>query len=261
MEWRAYSRLVGVLRTTSKLRGKSMRSVLIATLLLITAAGAAAKDYEEVRELKLDTAGIRTLNVDNSAGSIDIVGVAGLSEIRVTATIVVPNKSENKARRKIEKDLVLLLDRNRDTAVLNAYFEHGGWFNFGESAAVSLEIRVPEELQLFIDDGSGSIDIEGVLGDVEVDDGSGSITLANVGGEVEIDDGSGSISVRDVGGDLFINDGSGSIKVRGVAGSVIVDDGSGGIDIHDVEKDLTIVDDGSGGLQFSNIGGRVEKES
>ena len=239
-----------------------MRSVLILTLFVASQAVAARADYEEVHELSLGTSGIEMLSVDNGAGSIDIRGESGTDEISVTATVLVPGKNEDKARKKIEDDLVLTLERDGDTAVLKGYFRHGGgFFNFGDSASVRLEIRMPESLHLTVDDGSGSIEIHGVHGNIVLDDGSGSLTMADVGGNIEIDDGSGSISVQDVGGDISINDGSGGIRVRGVAGSVIVDDGSGSIEVSDVEKDLTIVNDGSGGLDFSNIAGHVEVDT
>ena len=231
------------------------------TMFMTSLANAAWDDYEEVRELTLDYQGIDTLNIDNGSGSIDITGVSGANEITVTATLLVPNENEAKAQKKIEKDLVLLLEKVGDTAVLKAFFEQGGFFNFGDSPSVQLDVRMPEGLHLKVDDGAGSIEVINVRGDIVLDDGSGSIVMTDVGGSVEIDDGSGSISVRGVGGDISINDGSGSITVRGVAGTVTVDDGSGGIDVSDVEKDLIIVDDGSGGLDFSNISGRVETDS
>jgi len=239
-----------------------MRNILIVTLFLATQATAAWSDYEEVRELSLGAGGIETLAVENGAGSIEIKGAPGTDDISVTATILVPGKNAEKARRRIESSLVLTLEQVRETAVLKAYFRNGGGlFNFGDSPSVRLEISMPDQLQLEIDDGSGSIDINGVHGSIVVDDGSGSLTMADVGGDVEIDDGSGSISVEGVGGDISINDGSGGIKVRNVTGSVIIDDGSGSIDVSEVEKDLIIVDDGSGELDFSNISGRVENKS
>ena len=238
-----------------------MRSLLIMTMFVASLADAAWNSYEEVRELKLDTSGIDRLNVDNGSGSINITGVSGSGEIIVTATITVPGINDDKARKKIENDLLLTLEQDRDTAVLNAYFKQGGFFSFGGSPSVQLDVLMPEGMNLKVDDGSGSIDVDNVRGDIVLDDGSGSITMVNVGGKVEIDDGSGSISVSGVGGDISINDGSGSIKVRGVAGSVIVDDGSGSIDVSDVEEDVIIVDDGSGGQKFSNISGRIETDS
>ena len=237
-----------------------MRKITIATTVLLAASAVAVADYEEVRELAVDTRGIDMLDVVAGAGSLDIVGVAGASEITVTATIYVPGRNDERARKKIEEDMTLSLEKDSDTATLKAYFDNGAW-NFGESPSIALVVRVPESLHLVVDDGSGSVEISNVNGDISVDDGSGSLTMTDVGGNVGIEDGSGSITIRGVGGDLTINDGSGGIDVRGVAGSVIVDDGSGGIDVSDVEEDLIIVDDGSGGVEFSNIGGRVELDT
>jgi hypothetical protein len=238
-----------------------MKSTSILLLMIFAAANAAASDYEEVRELGLGSRGIDTLRVDNGSGYVEIVGVDGLDEISITATLVLEDTGAEKAKKIIESDLVRTLDENSDSVVLTAYFERKGLFNFGSSGLVNLDIRMPSRMHLDLDDGSGSIKIDGVHGDISVDDGSGSLALANVGGQVIIDDGSGSISARGVGGDLSINDGSGSIKVHDVAGSVTVDDGSGSINVQDVENDLIIVDDGSGSLDYSGISGDVITDS
>jgi hypothetical protein len=237
-----------------------MRKLFLTTVLSLAVSGIALADYEEVRELSIDTRGIDMLNVESGAGSLDIVGVSGTNEITVTATIQISGRSDERAREKIQEDMTLSLETDSDTAMLKAYFDNGMW-GFGNSSSIALEVRVPESLHLVVDDGSGSADISNVKGDISVDDGSGSLELVDVGGNVDVDDGSGTLSIRGVGGDLTINDGSGSIRVRGVAGSVTVDDGSGSIDVSDVEEDLIIVDDGSGSLDFDNIGGRVELES
>ena len=237
-----------------------MRKTTIVAILSLSASGVAVADYEEVRELSVDTRGIDMLDVDAGAGSLDIVGVAGTNEITVTATIYVPGRNDERARKKIEEDMTLSLEKDSDTAILKAYFDNGAW-SFGDSPYIALEIRVPESLHLVVDDGSGSVEVSNVKGDISMDDGSGSLVMTDVGGNVGIDDGSGSIRIRNVGGDLTINDGSGSIDVRGVAGSVVIDDGSGSIDVSDVEEDLIIVDDGSGGVDYSNIRGRVEQDT
>jgi DUF4097 and DUF4098 domain-containing protein YvlB len=236
-----------------------MRMKLVLAIIATGVTSVAWADYQEVRELTLASGGVDTLSIDAGAGSMDVVGVAGASEITVTATIEVPGRNDDKARERIESNMVLSLEQDNDKARLKAWFENGwGW---GDSPYIQLQVSMPADMNLEIDDGSGSIDIANVRGNVAVDDGSGSLTMDGVGGAVEIDDGSGSITVREAGGDVYINDGSGSIDVRGVTGSVTVDDGSGSIDVSDVDEDLIIVDDGSGGLDFSDIGGRVEKES
>lgn len=232
---------------------------VVAAVVASGLSGAAFADYEETRELTLDTRGIDTLEIDAGAGSMEVVGVSGASEIRVVATIQVPGRDDDRAMKRIESDMTLSLEKQSDTALLKSWFDNGA-FNWGDSPSIKLEVEMPENMHLAVDDGSGSMQISSVRGDIRIDDGSGSLTMQDVGGTVEIEDGSGSITVSGVGGDIEIDDGSGGIRVRDVAGSVTVDDGSGGIDVRDVEEDLIIVDDGSGGLDFSNIGGRVEKD-
>jgi len=225
----------------------------------VSLAHAGWTDYEEVRNLDLDAEGISQLTINAGAGSMDVTGVAGLDKINVKATIVVPGKDEDKAIRVIEKRIRLSLDRNAGKAELKAWFE-SGLMSFGSSPYIVLEISVPEGMALNIDDGSGSIDIVDLAGDITIDDGSGSIDIRNVA-DVRIDDGSGSIDLVGAAGNVSIVDGSGSISVKHVQGSVTIDDGSGSIEVTDIDSDLIIVDDGSGSLRFSDIRGTVDADT
>jgi len=238
---------------------KIMRGIIVMVMFTASLASAAWSDYEEQRELKLSARDIGTVDIEAGSGSLEISGVSGADAIAVTATIRVPDRDDDKARKIIESDLVLTLEKQGDTVVLKAYFKHKLW-RMGDSPSVQLVVRMPDNLNLAVDDGSGFMSVADISGAIDVEDGSGSITMTNVGGEVQIVDGSGSISVDGVGGDISIDDGSGSITVRGVAGSVVIDDGSGSINVSEVEQDLIIVDDGSGGLNFSDIKGRVKKD-
>lgn len=232
-----------------------MRGLLVIAMFLVSLANAAWQDYTEVRELRLDTDGIKTFILDVGAGSLDVTGVAGSDRILVMATIKVDDGDDD-ARKLIEKRMSLTLDSNGSEAILIARFEQG-MFGTSTDASIDLEVQVPEDVMIRIDDGSGSIDVRSMSADVAIDDGSGSIDV-NRAGSVSIDDGSGSILVSDANGDVNINDGSGSITVRNVQGSVRIDDGSGGIDVDYVEHDLVIIDDGSGSLTYANVKGSVE---
>lgn len=241
-----------------------MLTILTRTTVVLTTLVAglafATSDYVEERTLTLDTSGISVLDLVAGAGSLEISGIEGLSQIEVEAEIVVPGRNDEKALKKIESDMVLYLEKNGDKAALHSYFDDRSW-GFRSSPAINLTVRMPVQMHLDIDDGSGGLEVKNVRGDIKLEDGSGSITLQDVGGRIDIEDGSGSLTILRAGGDVSINDGSGSIEVRGVAGSVVIDDGSGGIDVSDVEVDLIIEDDGSGGLNFSDIRGRIEKDS
>lgn len=234
-----------------------MRGIMILSLLTASLVYAAANDYVEVRDMRLPAEGLTTLQMDAGAGSLEVTGVADSNEVVVTARIVVPSKGEIAARRIIASDMVLSLENEGELAVLASHFESGLW-SWNGSPTTDLEIFVPERFILLIDDGSGSMKINDVRGDITIDDGSGSITLMDIGGNIRIDDGSGSIRVTRVSDSVSIVDGSGSITVSAVGGSVFIDDGSGSIDVSDVAQDFIVKDDGSGSIKFAGIQGRVE---
>ena len=236
-----------------------MRSFIVIAMFAVSIAQAGWSDYEEVRDMDLDVDGISHLSIKAGSGSMDVTGVSGLDKISVKATIVVPNADEDDALKVIEKKMTLTLDQKGSEAQLHAWFD-GSFMGFGSDAHIVLEVSVPQGLSVNIDDGSGSLDVIDVAGDVTIDDGSGSIDVRNVA-SLKIDDGSGSIDVDDASGDVSIVDGSGSISVDHVKGSVTVDDGSGSIRISDVEKDVIIIDDGSGSLTITDVRGKVDQET
>ena len=235
-----------------------MRGILVLVMLTGSLAYAASHDYIEVKDLRLPAEGINDLQIDAGPGGLEVIGVEEASEIEVTATISVPTRSDSKARSIIKSDMVLSLEQEGSRAILSSYFEPGKW-GWDGSPSIDIDVKIPKHFKLSIDDGSGSIRIEDVRGDITVDDGSGSLSMIRVGGDIRIVDGSGSISVKEVGDSVSIVDGSGSITVRTVGGSVVIDDGSGGIDISDVEKDLIIEEDRSGSLKIARVQGLVEQ--
>ena len=234
-----------------------MRSLVVMAMFASSLTYAAWNGYTETRDLKLAADGVEILEIDAGAGSILVTGVADGNEIVAKAIIRVDDDEED-ALEYIAKDLVLKLEKKRSKAVLDAFFENNNW-RFGDSGAVDLEVSVPHGLDLFIDDGSGPMQIEDVQSDVEIDDGSGSIEISGAK-SVVIDDGSGYIKIIGISEDVEVEDGSGDIDVRSVGGTVTIDDGSGGIDVSDVEKDLDIIDDGSGSVRIADVRGAVYRD-
>lgn len=251
---------------------------LAINIILFTPAFA---DLTENRELNLVADDIRMFEIDCGAGNLYIRGVEGLTNIEVEAEIIIEGIKESRARDFMDKYLRLDLVEKHGKAVLTSYFDNSmptTLFSFGrQSALINLVIKIPQNMGLKIDDGSGDTRIENVFGDVgiddgsgdleiefingnvDIDDGSGELIVSNIDGRVIIDDGSGEIRIKDVTGDVDIDDGSGDISVRKVGGSVAVDDGSGDINIRHVSRDVDIIDDGSGDVSISYVDGRVRR--
>ena len=248
--------------------------ILFSIFLILTSPAFA---HEETRELTLSVQDISTLKIDCGSGFLKVTNDGAGRNIEVKAEICVEKVSDRKAEELIEKSLELYLEKKGSKAVLYSHFENSSWFSLGRNvqAVVNLTVVVPENVDLEIEDGSGSIDIRNVTGNIELIDGSGSITLEDVHGDVNIEDGSGSIEVENITGNLDIDDGSGgididevtgnvhvddnsgSMEIRHVGGNVTVDDGSGSITIDTVAQNVTIEDDGSGGLSINRVKGNV----
>lgn len=214
-----------------------------ASTLILDACSLGKPTLQETRELELTVSPESGLVIDAGAGPLTVEGDDGNS-IRVEAGIY---------QRSSSNDYSLVLEADgEDGARLVA---EAASTTFGSSDYIDLAVRIPRSMQLRIDDGSGSIRVSLLDGNLDIEDGSGSITISGIGGSLAIDDGSGSISIEEIGGDVTIDDGSGSIDVRGVAGTVSVSDGSGSITVADA-GDFELLEDGSGSVNLTEIRSR-----
>jgi len=227
--------------------------------------------FEAERSLGVPADVGELVRVFAGSGSLDVVGVSGLGEVRATARACA-------SQEEFLEDLQLTSERNGSEVRLDTHYpdwsDRGGWGN--RYARLDLRVEVPEgmmaEIQdssgeiyvaglgdLDIRDSSGEIEGEGLLGDVRIDDSSGEIVLRDVTGDVEIEDGSGEIELSDIGGAVLLDDGSGEIDVSRVAGTVrVARDGSGSIEVDGVGGDFIVERDGSGSIEYRNVTGRVD---
>ena len=210
---------------------------------ICTACSFSSPTLQETRELRTQIADGGRFEIDAGAGSLTLKGDPASNAIEVRAEIYQVSANDNYT-------LTLELhDDDRARLVADA------GSSFGGSDRIDLSITVPARLEVVIDDGSGSIRVETLVGDLDIVDGSGSIRVSDIQGSVTVEDGSGSIVVTGVSGNVAIDDGSGSISVGDAGGKVSISDGSGSIDV-DGADDFELVDDGSGSVSTRNIRGR-----
>jgi len=226
--------------------------LIAATLALTTAATSGDSKLQDSETLRLALDSIKQLDIDVGAGYLHIIGDPQLNEIIVEADIYQERADDNYR---------LTLNKTSSTrAKLIAETSSKGFLFRNNDTHINLTVRLPMQLNLDIDDGSGEIKVSGINGNLDIDDGSGEITIVDIMGDVFIDDGSGPIYANGLGGDIEVDDGSGSIEVRNVAGTVTLSDGSGDIEVNGATH-FILDSDGSGDVDFDNISGRVELDS
>lgn len=211
------------------------------------------------------------LTLQAGSGSLEVVGVGGLGEIRAVARACASHEE-------FLEDLRLTTRESGGTVHVQTHYPDWSSSRFsGERyARLDLRLEVPEGLvadiqdssggmaisnlgDLSIDDSSGEIEVHSVQGSVRIDDSSGEIRLWDVTGDVEIDDGSGEIDLAGIGGMVTVNDGSGEIDAQDVGGTVLIlRDGSGSIEVDGVGGDFIVERDGSGSIEYDNVAGRVD---
>lgn len=197
----------------------------------------------EQRQVKLDVAGLTELRADTTAGDLKIIGVKGARQIEVTADLYYSEI----------KQLTFSLEKQGSAAVLTATNTACVGICTGSSAYIDLVVRMPAELALALDDGSGDISIEGLNSDLVIEDGSGDLTVQG-GRNLVLEDGSGNVSLSQLSGNVVVEDGSGDLNIWQIAGTALVEDGSGDIIIRQV-KGMVSVSDGSGDISVQQAGG------
>ncbi|TKB43426.1 hypothetical protein [Thalassotalea mangrovi] len=226
---------------------KAITAILTSTLLLsgcIIHVGAQSADVELNEEMQLAATGITTLDIDTGAGSLNVVGLEGATEITVSAEI----------RTTKEKNYTLTLEQDGDRAILIADHASTSGFWNGDSPHINVKVTLPKNMNLIVDDGSGKISITDINGNLDIEDGSGSMDIARIQGALNVEDSSGSLSIEQISGDVYVDDGSGSLRVADIGGNVKVDDGSGEMVILHVVGEVTI-NDGSGSITVNDAGG------
>lgn len=220
-------------------------AVAVVAAVVSAPGGLSAQDrceHRDVRELAGPASG--GLEVDAGAGKLVVEGRAGISEVRVTATLCASSRERLDG-------LSVALDGGRLTT---DYPGGNGGRNY---ATINLEVQVPLGTDVDVEDQSGSTTVSGV-GRLRIKDGAGSTTVSGAQ-SVEVEDGAGSLKVEDVDGDVRIEDGAGSLEVRDVRGGVEVEDAAGSLRIREVAMDVE-VSDGAGSIEIEAVGGDVRVE-
>lgn len=231
-----------------------MRITLALFALVILPAPAAAQwsgsdRYTAPRNATVDAKGATLVEVSARAGTLEIEGVAGITEVRVKGTARASDED-------YLDEIKLRAERrgNRVLVIVDIPQRNGFSFNY-VNRALDLIIQVPKGMALNVEDSSGDIEIRHV-GALDLEDSSGEIELEDVAGDLLVDDSSGEIRVRTVHGDIRVNDSSGAIDIEDVTGRVVIeDDSSGDIDITDVTGSVEIENDSSGDIDVRRISG------
>ncbi|MBQ4854507.1 DUF4097 family beta strand repeat protein [Rhodanobacter sp. B2A1Ga4] len=230
-----------------------MRRLFTAALLLAPIAAFAASPckYEAPRNLQLDLAGVRGVQIDVHSYDLHLTGSDHAKELTLHGRACA---SEQAALDKLQ------VTQRREGDQLLLDIGDGGGFSvnlFGGNSYTSLDVTVqlPANLPVTVRVGSGDADVGGVQ-QLQTSVGSGDLHVRQVSGKFGTSVGSGDVDATDVGSLELGSVGSGDFKAEGIKGDARIGSiGSGDVTLHNVGGSVHADTLGSGDLRVSDVGG------
>ena len=229
------------------------RSLILITALILTAAVAQAQ-VELHQEHTFDARPGQTVSIDVSFHRVEIKIQPG-AEVHAVVDLSASGSS-GKAERAIE-ELAPVFSEKGDTIIIRST-RKGGWNWSSGKIKGEVTVTMPPDLNLTVDSSSGSVTIDGDLGDgnVNCDASSGSVTVRGAMQHLNADTSSGSIKAEVTRPlESFNADASsGSIRLRGGAHRASVDTSSGSITLSGLRGDAEMsASSGSISAQWDSI--------
>jgi len=251
-------------------------AVLLICLLAYQFSAEASADwckYEKKIDLTLDLSASDVLVISAAAGDLEVTGISGSDQA------VIKGKACASKEEWLDESKVNTNDGRRAEISVELPDTDGSWFSLGNNYAwIDLDIEVPENLALEVNDSSGdmflrntaAVQLKDSSGDIEIEDARGSVSIRDSSGDIEIDrtmgdltiesDSSGDIYASDIDGTVLVEqDSSGDIHISHVSKDVVVErDSSGDITATDVGGDFRVLKDSSGGIRSNDVMGEVQ---
>jgi hypothetical protein len=108
----------------------------------------------------------------------------------------------------------------------------GHWgvnFGWGRNRRLHIDVRMPQQGDLQVDTGDGSVETSGLSGNLNVHTGDGAVKATSLEGTIDLHTSDGAITVDTLKGDIKLRTGDGSIEARNLDGKVEADSGDGHI--------------------------------
>lgn len=171
-----------------------MTSAVLLSLMFVSFAIAKPTDISQ----SFDVASGGTLSLDSDVGSVEVE-----SHNKNTVEVTVENRSD------YDGFNVNFKQSGNDVSVIGER-EKKSWM--GRSTRIRYMIKVPQDCNVTLQTGGGSIDLSDLNGTANVRTSGGSISLGKIRGNVDAKTSGGSIRVDEVAGNIVAHTSGGSIK-------------------------------------------------
>jgi DUF4097 and DUF4098 domain-containing protein YvlB len=208
-------------------------STFLATASLLTLAAVAPGAHAEQDYAKtFSVSGRAQVRIDTNDGAVRVMTSADAKQVEFHVFY---------QGYQLEKDLHVESRQNGDSVELNAHVAGHWGISWGHnSRTLRIEVHMPQNADLQVQTGDGSVETEELAGNLNIHTGDGSVKSHTVKGNLDIYTGDGSITVDGAKGDIRLRTGDGHIEARGLDGTLEATSGDGHITIAGRFDGLTI---------------------
>jgi hypothetical protein len=187
---------------------------------------AAPYDATRAETKAFPVAGVPVLSVESSNGSVSVRGVAGQTDVRVTATIRSRGKTQRVADERAAA--VTLRLEQQGGRILLAYRGSEQTDDVRRYAGVAFDVTTPTMLEVGVTTSNGPVSAASLQGRIGLTTSNGEVTVADVVGQVTADTSNGRIVVDRCQGvlDLATSNGAVAMTDVGAAFDVVTSNGA-----------------------------------
>ncbi len=222
---------------------------VISSLLFFSGMAVANEKMFFERQLIVPVIEFKTVEIIAGAGTLKVIGGSG-EEIIVDATVQSADYSKM-AEFVDEFETKVLFFIKQEQGIVQIMAKPRKSMYNTPNIQTNLVVRLPSHVNLNVDDGSGSLQIENISGRLNIDNEAGLLKISQVRNDLFIKDGDGSMTITDVNGQVNIDDKAGSIDAKNINGNLTLDDGSGDVKIEGLNGQFILKDAGSGKIEVN----------
>ena len=241
------------------MKNSFLKKIMLVSLLCLLAVGVgsciniARAKYERTVQLSAPFSPGSSFTAQTHNGSITIAG-ADIADCNITATIIGWAITEEGAQKIAEQTTIKLIpSANKLTARIDK-----PTFRFSRSVSVSLDVTLPDNVDLELTTHNGALVIKNITGRLNGTTHNGKITAEQVSGTAELHTHNGSVICREISGDTKLKTHNGSIKVYYSQAAPSVCDIS--LITHNGGVELTTPKNFSGEVEASTHNGSINTE-
>ncbi len=231
---------------------KQLRIFLIC-LAVASLASLAAASTEGTFQRTLQVTGSSNIELNTGSGSVR-VRTGDLNQVQITGHIKAVGWFSDAEQRVKEIENNPPIQQSGNDIRIGGEHDSSLFHNI----SISYELVVPAQTKLRSHTGSGSQDVDGLKGEVQVQAGSGGLKVSNIGDRLTAETGSGDIQIEQVHGNVLAKAGSGSIHATDVSGGFEGRTGSGHIVFAQSGTGSVRAETGSGGMELRGVNGSLE---